>query len=50
MESGYIIKNREKKLRHDKLSRHFFVSNLSNLVVVLVEIMVAKAIPVKKSK
>ena len=36
--------NREKKLRHDKLSRHFFMSNLSNLVAILVEILVAKAI------
>jgi len=42
--------NREKKLRHDKLSRQFFVSNLSNLVVILVEILVAKAIPAKKLK
>ena len=42
--------NREKKLRHDKLSRQFFVRNLSNLVVILVEILVAKAIPAKKLK
>ena len=41
--------NREKKLRHDKLSRQFFVRNLSNLVVILVEILVAKAILAKKS-
>ena len=45
-----IRPNREKKLRHDKLSRQFFVRNLSNLVVILVEILVAKAIPAKKLK
>ena len=42
--------NREKKLRHDKLYRQIFVSNLSNLVVILVGILVAKAIPAKKPK
>ena len=45
-----IYRYREKKLRRDKLSRQFFVRNLSNLVVILVEILVAKAIPVKKLK
>ena len=50
MDLPYFIEYREKKLRHDKLSRQFFVSNLSNLVVILVEILVAKAIPAKKPK
>ena len=34
-------------LRHGKLSCQFFVSNLSNLVVILVAILVAKAILAK---
>ena len=42
--------NREKKLRHDKLSRQYFVRNLTNLVVILVGILVAKAFPAKKPK
>ena len=48
--SKFDVGNREKKLRHDKLSRQFFVSDLSNLVVILVGILVAKAIPAKKPK
>ena len=40
----------EKKLRHDKISRQFFVSDLSNLMAILVTILVAKAIPAKKPK
>ena len=42
--------NREKKLRHDKHSRQFFVSDLRNLVVIVVGILVAKAIAAKKPK
>ena len=42
--------NREKKLRHDKLSRQFFVKNLSNLLVIQVKILVARAIPAKKNQ
>ena len=47
---GRIFDLIEKKLRHDKLSRQFFVRNLSKLVVILVEILVAKAIPAQKPK
>ena len=42
--------NTEKKLRHDKISRQFFVSDLSNLMAILVTILVAMAIPTKKFK
>ena len=45
---GYC--NREKKLRHDMISRQFFVNDLSNLRAILVTILVAKAIPAKKPK
>ena len=40
----------EKKLRHDKIFRQFFVSDLSNLMATLVTTLVPKAIPTKKPK
>ena len=41
---------REKKLRHDKVSRQFFASNLSNLREIPAVESQAKAIPAKKPK